>query len=81
MKEIQVEGLDHEAWAIWIDYRRAIRKPLQPASWPLAMKKMAAMGDDQMEAVENSIANGYQGLFAPNGKPDTTARLTVEDLK
>lgn len=50
---------------MWLEYRKAIKKPLKPASIPLAQKRLAALGPQQMEAVEYSIANGYQGLFAP----------------
>jgi hypothetical protein len=58
-------GLNEEAWSAWLAYRKAIKKPLREFSWPLAQKRMAALGDLQMEAVNNSIANGYQGLFEP----------------
>ena len=58
-------GLDEDAWSMWIEYRKQIRKPLKAASMPLAKKRLAALGTQQREAVEHSIANGYQGLFAP----------------
>lgn len=50
---------------MWVEYRRQIRKPLRAASMALAQKRLAALGPQQREAVEYSIANGYQGLFAP----------------
>lgn len=58
-------GLDEEAWSMWVEYRKQIRKPLRSASLALAQKRLAALGPQQREAVEYSIANGYQGLFAP----------------
>ncbi len=58
-------GLDEAAWKMWVEYRKQIRKPLRQASIPLAQKRLAALGPQQMEAVEYSIGNGYQGLFAP----------------
>ena len=69
------EGLDREAWDRWVAYRREIRKPLKAASIPSAQKKLLAFGGDQAAVVEQSIANGWQGLFElkdarskPNGK-------------
>jgi len=60
-----VQGLDLNAWDRWISYRADIRKPLKQASIPAAQRKLAALGSDQAAAVENSIANGWTGLFTP----------------
>lgn len=57
-------GLDPAAWKRWCDYRREIRKPLKPVSLPAAQRELAAFGCDQSAVVEQSVANGYQGLFA-----------------
>lgn len=68
-------GLDITAWVRWIEYRKQIRKPLKPVSIPAAQQELAAFGCDQAAVVQQSIANGYQGLFAPkingghNAKP------------
>lgn len=61
----EVLGLNTEAWKLWVGYRKSIRKALKPASIELAQKKLASFGDQQMAAVENSIANGWTGLFPP----------------
>ena len=61
-------GLDIQAWQSWLSYRKGIGKPLKPASWEAAQRAMAAFGDDQAAVVAQSIANGYQGLFAIKGK-------------
>lgn len=58
------DGLDLQAWERWVEYRKGIGKPLKPASMPAAQKAMAAFGDQQAAVVEQSIANGWQGLFA-----------------
>lgn len=63
--EPAVAGLDMAAWTAWVDYRKASRKPLKPASIPAAQRKLAAFGRDQAAVVEHCIANGYQGLYAP----------------
>jgi hypothetical protein len=57
-------GLNADAWEAWIDYRRSIGKPLKPASHEEAAKKLAAFGADQGAVVSQSIAQGWQGLFA-----------------
>lgn len=63
-------GLDLQAWERWEAYRRATRKPIKEASVEAAMRKLAAFGAEQSVVVENSIANGYQGLIEPksNGR-------------
>lgn len=57
------EGLDLTAWNRLLEYRREIRKPIKPASILAAQKKLAGFGSDQLAVVEQSIANGWQGLF------------------
>ena len=71
-------GLNDTAWNLWTAYRKSIKKALKPASVELAQKRMAALGDRQMAAVEYSIANGYVGLFAPN---KTKAEVDAEKRK
>lgn len=57
------EGLDEHAWARWVEYRGKAGKALKPVSWPSAMQALVKHGPSQMEVVEQSIANGWQGLF------------------
>lgn len=58
------DGLDADAWNRWETYRKQIRKPLKPASIPAAQRALAAFGSDQAAVVEQSVAHGWQGLFA-----------------
>lgn len=58
------DGLDLDSWNRWEGYRREIRKPLKPASIPAAQRALAAFGSDQAAVVEQSVAHGWQGLFA-----------------
>jgi len=73
----RADGLDVVAWERWLTYRAGIRKPLKPVSQQAAQKQLAAFGKDQAAVVEQSIANGWQGLFAlkqpakVNGYPQT----------
>lgn len=58
-----VVGLDSQAWARFEDYRRQIRKPIKPASLRATQRKLAGFGADQAAVVEESIAQGWTGLF------------------
>lgn len=58
-----LDGIDEEAWEKWLDYRKKIRKALKPVSHPAARKKLARFGKDQAAVVEQSIANGWTGLW------------------
>lgn len=61
--EPRVEGLNLEAWQRFETYRREIRKPVKDASVLASQKKLASFGAAQPAVVEQSIANGWQGLF------------------
>ncbi len=81
-----VPGLDSQAWETWLAYRAEIRKPIKPASMMAAAEQLAALGAEQAAAVKHSIANGYQGLFAPKGNGHAPRKtyippLTVEQLE
>ena len=58
-----IVGLDQSAWERWLAYRVSIRKAIKPASMHAAALKLSRFGDDQDAVVEQSVANGYQGLF------------------
>jgi len=60
---ITTEGLDHSAWNTFIEYRKDIGKPYKKVSIPAAQKKLASFGADQIAVVEQTIANGWTGLF------------------
>lgn len=66
-----IQGLDPESWTRWEEYRRKSGKPIKPASLEAAQKKLASFGSSQAIVVEESIANGYQGLFPPKGNGTT----------
>lgn len=61
------DGLDMAAWERWLDYRTKIRKPIKPVSVSSAQRELAGFGEDQAAVVEQSIAHGWQGLFAKRG--------------
>jgi hypothetical protein len=66
------------AWAEWTDYRRERRiAALKPRSVIAQLAKLAEYGHDgAIDSIAQSIAQNYQGLFAPrqaNGRPEKTA--------
>ncbi len=66
--------LDLEAWGRWSAYRIAIKKPLRSVSEEATKLKLMRFGADQGAVVDQSIANGWQGLFAITPeKTDPTA--------
>lgn len=67
-KEGVPPGLNWGAWVRWLNYRSAIKKPIREASIEAAQKAMAKLGDQQLDAVEHSIASSYTGLFPPSGQ-------------
>lgn len=75
-----VPGLDLEAFEKWDFYRGKSGKPIKPPSLVAAAEELAAFGDQQAIVVKHSIANSYQGLFAP--KPHNgVARPAVVPVK
>jgi hypothetical protein len=55
--------LDVEAWERYKAFRKAIKKPIKEVSENAAKLKLSRFGADQDAVVQQSIANGWQGLF------------------
>ena len=58
-----IEGLNQEAWDLWVNYRKKIGKSIKPVSEHAAMVKLSRFGEQQMAVVQQSIENSWQGLF------------------
>lgn len=69
-------NLNVETWHRWVEYRKQVRRPIKPASIAAAQRKLAGFGPDQAAVVEQSIANGWQGLFEL--KPTAKAKASSE---
>jgi len=64
------EALDtpafRQCWKDFTEHRKANRKPLSPKAAELNMKKCLELGHDiACSAIEQSIANGWTGIFEP----------------
>lgn len=68
------ESLDTEAfrasWAEWVAFRKTeLKKPLKPMGIKKQIKMCREWGEQAaIQAIENSITNGYTGLFDPRKK-------------
>jgi len=73
-RALAVPGLDLKAWEEWQAYRAERKPAIKLASLVAAAEELAAFKDQQAIVVKHSIANGYQGLFAPKAGVNGTAR-------
>lgn len=73
--------LNQEAFERFRTYRKSLGKPIRPASIDAAQRALAKFGEDQAAIVEQSIANGWQGLFAlkPAGVSSPRIRIRTAD--
>ena len=71
-----------KAWQSWIDYRKELKKPLKDATVTAQWKEFVAWGEDKsIASIQQSIKNGWQGLFEPkqNFTKGNTNVLTARD--
>ena len=84
------ESLDtpafQSAWSDFIDHRKSIRKPMTPKAAQLNLNTCLGLGlDNSIRAIEQSIANGWTGIFEPkaatsvNGSKPKTEPEPFED--
>ena len=67
----------------WIDYRKEIKKPLKSMSIDRIIKKLSQHSQETQEAmVEQSIENGWQGLFdvKKQAQPDRCDKTNEMDF-
>lgn len=64
-RALLVAGLDLQAWESWITYRAQRKPAIKAPSFVAAAEELAKFGAEQAAVVKHSIANSYQGLFAP----------------
>jgi hypothetical protein len=62
--------LSREAWNEWCSFRKAGRAPWTPRARSLsiaALEKLRAEGHDPRAVIDQSILNGWRGLFPVRG--------------
>lgn len=65
-------GIPRDTWQAFCQHRREIRKPITQQACCMLLKRlleMAASGHDVAAILETSIANGWQSVHEPKGKP------------
>ena len=70
------------AWKSWVVYRKQLKKTLTDSSVQAQYREFALWGEQKsIEAIEQSIKQGWQGLFEPNKKfaGKSSKPLTSED--
>lgn len=70
------------AWKSWVVYRKQLKKSLTDSSVQAQCREFALWGEQKsIEAIEQSIKQGWQGLFEPNKKfgAKSSKALTSED--
>lgn len=66
-------------WREWVEFRQALRKPIRTEQGVNGaireLEKFRQQGFSPEQVIRHSIANEYQGLFAPKGvRPETLLR-------
>lgn len=59
--------LDMGVWGDWVQHRKDKGKKLTPQSIKLQLKMLEKNQEDHVEIIENSIRNGWTGLFELKG--------------
>lgn len=64
----------------FFNYRKSIKKPIKEASKQAFIKRLTKLGNenesDMIEILEQSIANGWQGIFAIKKEPTKVNKIT-----
>jgi hypothetical protein len=94
-KDIELPGwIDEKTWGDFITHRRKLKRPATPRAKELLaikLEKMKEQGDNPNEVLEQSIINGWQGVFplkskeggvyGTHQKPFTKKGYTPEEYK
>lgn len=72
------EWLDKKSWSEWVIHRKEIKKSLTPMSMKKQIKLLENDKANHVEIIQNSIRNGWTGLFLLNPKQKTQVLNAVE---
>lgn len=78
------DWLSAEIWSSWVAYRRDLKKPIKSQQTVTQainlLDRCRLNGYSPEEIINRSIANGWQGLFEPNGaKPHSSQQVRVAE--
>ncbi|AWC85769.1 replication protein [Enterobacter cloacae complex sp. FDA-CDC-AR_0164] len=80
------EWLSVSVWKSWVDYRRDLKKPIKSQQTVTQainlLERCKCSGYQPEEIINQSIANGWQGLFEPKGskQPSRTPSRVSENF-
>ena len=74
-KEELPETIPHDAWVSWVKHRRAIGKPVAPTTAKLQIKMLTDQ-PDPAACIEQSVINGWTGLFPLRGRAADATSIT-----
>jgi hypothetical protein len=59
----------------WLQYKREKRQGYKPTGFKALLKTISAMGEQEaIEAIDNSMAQSYVGIFAPSKQSQSKAK-------
>lgn len=71
-----------QAWAEWLQYRGERRLTRSSRCLNRQLKLLAELGVEKAVAsIEQSLTQGWQGLFEPRGRFDSKANTTYQGLR
>ena len=69
-----------KAWFSWVDYRKETKKALKQSSIDMQWKQFAGWGEQKsIDSINQSITNGWMGLFEPRPQSVQRKPLTAND--
>ncbi|CAK0756175.1 putative prophage PSSB64-02, replication protein [Gammaproteobacteria bacterium] len=69
-----------KAWFAWVDYRKELKKALKQTSVDMQWAQMILWGEKKsIDSINQSITNGWTGLFEPRNQPNQKQPLTAND--
>jgi DNA-binding transcriptional ArsR family regulator len=74
-EEILPEWLNKKSWKEWVDYRKEIKKALKPSTEKKQLSFLEKNKSDHVQIINNSIQNGWTGLFELKGGSFKKANL------
>lgn len=68
------EQVTPEVWSEFVAHRREIRKALTPTATQRLLRNLESFGPAADQALRNSVANGWTGVFAPKDEKPELSR-------
>jgi hypothetical protein len=80
-KIILPDWLNSEAWAEWEQHRREIKEKQTPLSVKKQINLLERFKEDHVEIINQSIQNGWKGLFELKGRSNKPQQVYTSKIK